>query len=228
MVPPGGPPTTTHEDPIPENPEADGPPNRGALRDALAAAEDHIALARTVGANPVDAESALADARAAVARDDLVEAWDHTKRAERLAMQGQERQIQKAMRLRDSQTERAHGIIASGEPVVQEAEGYGLDAQEARTLLRQARDVLAKGDSVAGMVFARNAEEAVARLEARLVDERKRRGTEKPTQGVCGACQSDRLHFYDNGWGRCLACGATFRWRRPAGFVDALRGLFGP
>ena len=200
---------------------------REAVRAALTTAEDHIALARTVGADPVEAESLLAEARRAAEREDYPAAWDFAKRAERLGMQGQQQQIQKAIHLRDTQIERAQAIIAAGEPVLQEAESYGIEVAEARTLLRQARDVLAKGDYVTGMIFARNAEEAIARLEPRLDEERKKRGIQKPTQGVCGVCESHRLHFYDNGWGRCLDCGGTFRWRGPSGVVATLRGLLG-
>ncbi|HKZ88960.1 MAG TPA: hypothetical protein VJ300_01750 [Thermoplasmata archaeon] len=202
-------------------------PTPREIEAALSAAQDHIDLARTVGANPYEAETVLARARACAARDELAEAFDVAKEAERLAMQGQQDQIRKAMHLRDSQIEKAQAIIALSEPVVQEAEDHGLDVQDARILLRQARDVLSKGEYVTGMIFARNAEEAVARLEPRLVEARRRRGIQKPTEGFCGACQSSRLHFYDNGWGRCLECGGTFRWRGAAGIVETLRRILG-
>ncbi|MGQ0797810.1 MAG: hypothetical protein ACT4OI_08130 [Methanobacteriota archaeon] len=213
-----------------EGPEDDrGGPSatREAVLAALTTASDHCALARTVGADPVEAESLLAEARRAAELEDFPAAWDLAKRAERLAMRGQQEQIQKAIRLRDAQIERAQAIVAAGEPVVQEAESYGIDVAESRTLLRQARDVLAKGDYVTGMIFAQNAEEAIARLEPRLDEERRTRGIQKPTQGVCGVCASRRLHFYDNGWGRCLACGGTFRWRSASGVLETLRGLLG-
>ncbi|MFW6040413.1 MAG: hypothetical protein ACOC85_01090 [Thermoplasmatota archaeon] len=35
---------------------------------------------------------------------------------------------------------------------------------------------------------------------------------EKPREGLCANCESDRLDFYDDGSGMCLNCGRTFRW----------------
>lgn len=195
--------------------------------DALSSVADHIALARNVGADADEAEKLLAQAKAAASDREYGLAGELVKRAERLAMLGQQRQIQKAMELRQSQTEKAFAVVASCEPVIQEAESYGLNVSEARTLLRQARDVLAKGDYVAGLTFARNAEEAVLRLEPPIAEERRRRGILKPTTGICGVCQSRRLHFYDNGWGRCLECGSSFRWRGPAGAWERIRALLG-
>ncbi len=197
------------------------------VKAVLSSVEDHIALARTVGANADEAESYLAQARLVADKDEYVRAWELAKRAERLAMQGQQRQIEKALELRETQMRRAQEVIAANEPLVQEAESYGLDAQEVRTLLRQARDVLARGDYVGGLTFARNADDAVLRLESLVVAERRKRGILKPTEGICGVCQSRKLHFYDDGWGRCLECGSSFRWRGPVGIWETLRGILG-
>lgn len=197
------------------------------IGEALSAVEDHIALARNVGADPSEAEAILGEAKAAAASREYGLAGELVKRAERLAMEGQQRQIRKAMELRQAQMERAYAVIAASEPVVQEAESYGLDIGEARVLLRQARDVAAKGDYLAGLTYARNAEEAALRLVSRISEERRRRGIAPPTSGICGVCQSGRLHFYDNGWGRCLDCSNSFRWRGPAGLWERFRGLLG-
>ncbi|OGS48933.1 MAG: hypothetical protein A3K68_04920 [Euryarchaeota archaeon RBG_16_68_13] len=197
------------------------------VEDALLSAEDHISLARNVGANVDEAVSVLGQARAAVLDSDYFRAGDFVKRAERLAMQGQQLQIGRAMEIRQSQLDRASAIIAGAEPLVIEGESYGINVTEARVLLRQARDVLARGDYVAGFTFARNAEEAAHRLLPSIEDERRRRGILKPSKGICGACGSDRLHYFDDGWGRCLDCRGTFRWRAPLGIVERVRGLLG-
>lgn len=196
------------------------------IKDHLSAVEDHIALARTVGADPSEAARLLEDARAAYEGLDYARTSDLLVRAERIAMLGQLGQIQKALELREAQTRRAFEVVASNEPLVQEAESYGMSVSEARVLLRQARDVLARGDYLTGLTFARNAEQTVERLLPRLDEERRRRGIEKPSGGMCGVCRSTRLHFYENGWGRCLECGSTFRWRG-AGLLETLRGLLG-
>ena len=195
------------------------------LRDALTAAEDHISLARMVGADPSEAQKVLEEARDAMDRLAYAAAGDLAKRAERMAMQDQLAQIRRAMQLRDSQLDKALAIIVSNEATVKEAEAYGLSAMDARTLLRQARDVLGRGDYVAGSIFVRNAEEAVVRLEPLLVEERRRRGIAKPVGGVCVACRSAQVQFYDNGWGHCLDCGESFRWHRAPWLRTALRGL---
>lgn len=197
------------------------------IEDTLSSIEDHIALARNVGADVGEAEKLQAQARTAVSTREYAEAGDLVKRAERAAMVGQQKQILRAIQLRESQVERAHAVIASCEPLLQEAESYGLSVSEVRTLLRQARDVLSKGDYVAGMTFARNAEEAAYRLEAHIEEERRRRGIVRPAPGLCGVCRSDRLTFYDDGWGRCGKCGTSFRWRGPLGIRERLRGLLG-
>ena len=84
-----------------------------------------------------------------------------------------------------------------------------------------------KGDYLAGLTFARNADEAAHRLASQVEEERKRRGIERPAYGLCGICGSDHLLFYEDGWGRCSACEGEFRWRGPLGLRERLRGLLG-
>lgn len=197
------------------------------IGDALLTVEGHIAAARRVGADVAAAEDLWTQAKAAVAAGEYVQAGDLVKQAERTAIQGQLSQIDQAMRLRDSQIARARAIIAACEPLLQEAESYDLSVADVRTLLRQARDVLAKGDYLAGLTFARNAEEAAYRLASQVEEERSRRGIERPARGRCGVCGSDHLTFYEDGWGRCLDCAGEFRWRGPLGLRERLRGLLG-
>ncbi len=197
------------------------------LEGTLSSVEDHIVLARNVGADVGEAEKLRAQARSAFAAQAYGEAGELALRAERAAMVGQLQQIERAMQLRDRQVERAQAVIASCEPLLQEAESYGLTVTEVRTLLRQARDVLSKGDYLAGLTFARNAEESASRLEVQIEEERRRRGIVRPAPGLCGVCRSDRLTFFDDGWGLCGACDTRFRWRGPLGIRERLRGLLG-
>ncbi len=143
-------------------------------------------------------------------------------------MKGQQRQIERAMQLRQAQVEKAQAIIDACEPGLKEAESYDLSATEVRVLLRQAQDVLTKGDYLAGLTFARNAEEAAQRLEAQVDDERRRRGIQRPASGTCGVCRSTRVTFQDDGWGRCEDCGTTFRWRGPLGVWERLKAILVP
>ncbi len=197
------------------------------IDEALSAVEDYISAARKVGADVASAEDLWSRARAAVHEREYVTAGDLIKQAERAAMQGQQRQIEQAIRLREGQIDRARSIIASCEPLLQEAESYDLNVADVRTLLRQARDVLARGDYLAGLTFARNAEEAAYRLSSQVDEERKRRGIVRPARGVCGVCGSEHLTFYEDGWGTCADCGSDFRWRGPLGIRERLKGLLG-
>ena len=198
------------------------------VEESIDSVADHILLARNVGADMHEADVLLVEARAAIAASEHGPAGDLLKKAERLAMKGQQRQIERAIQLRQAQVEKAESIIASCEPVLREAESYDLSAAEVRTLLRQAADVLARGDYLAGLTLARNAEEAARRLEGQILEERRRRGITKPVAGICGVCRSKRIEFQDDGTGRCVNCGNTFRWRGSLGIWERLRALLAP
>jgi len=195
------------------------------VEDSVESVSSHIELARNVGAEMGEAEQLHAAAREAIAAGEHGHAGDLLKRAERLAMKGQQKQIERAIQLREAQVEKARAILIACEPVLKEAESYDLDPAEVRTLLRQAQDVLTKGDYLAGLTFARNAEEATRRLEAQIDDERRHRGIQKPRSGICNVCRSRRVTFQDDGWGRCSDCGNAFRWRGAVGVWERLRGL---
>ncbi len=197
------------------------------IEDALSAVEGHISAARAVGADTANAEDLWVQAKSAVAAHAYGQAGDLIEQAKRSAMQGQQRQIEQAIQLRESQIERVRAVIAACEPLLQEAESYDLSVADVRTLLRQTRDVLVKGDYLAGLTFAHNAEEAAYRLSTQVEEERRRRGIERPVQGRCGACGSSHLTFYEDGWGRCMDCDREFRWRAPLGVRERLRELLG-
>jgi len=195
------------------------------VEDSVGSVADHIELARNVGAEMTEAEVLHAAARTAIAAGEHGHAGDLLKRAERLAMKGQQKQIERAIQLREAQVEKTRAILTACEPVLKEAESYDLDPAEVRTLLRQAQDVLTKGDYLAGFTFARNAEEATRRLEAKIDDERRHLGIQKPRSGICSICRSPHVTFLDDGSGRCNDCGNAFRWRGARGVWERLRRL---
>lgn len=198
------------------------------VEESIESVADHITLARKIGADMQEAEEIHVAARRAVAAGEHGHAGDLLKRAERIAMKGQQRQIERAIQLRQDQVEKGQAILSACEPVLKEAESYDLNPTEVRVLLRQARDVLTKGDYLAGVTLARNAEEASRRLEVQIADERRRRGISKPTSGMCGVCKSRRVTFQDDGWGRCEDCANTFRWRGPLAVWERLKNLLIP
>src|SRR2546421_9778229 len=108
------------------------------VEESIGFVSDHIGLARHVGADVREAEELHHAAQTAIAAGEHGHAGDLLKRAERLAMKGQQRQIERAMQLRQAQVEKAQGIIGSCGPVLKEAETYDLRATEVSGLLRQA------------------------------------------------------------------------------------------
>jgi hypothetical protein len=198
------------------------------VEESVGSVRDHIELARNVGADMREAEALHDAAKAAIETGEHGTAGDLLTRAERLAMKGQQRQIERAIRLREAQVEKAQAILGTVEPILKEAESYELNPAEVRTLLRQAQDVLAKGDYLGGLTLARNAEEAARRLDGQIAEERARRGFLKPESGSCGVCKSQRITFEDDGWGRCSDCGTSFRWRSAIGVWERLQLLLHP
>ena len=195
------------------------------IEDAIPSTVSIIEEAKHVGADVSDAERLVSKTKTAIASKEYLLASELIKRAERAAMETQQNQIIKAMELRRRQVEKAQGIVIQVEPVIEEADSFGIDTSEAQTLLQQAKEILAEGDYVNGTVFARNAAEVTKRLEPKLVEERIKRGILKPTEGVCASCGSTRLEFTDDGWSNCAECGYAFRWRAPGGVWTRFKSL---
>ena len=196
------------------------------IEEAIPSTTMTIEEAKHVGADVSEAERLVSKAKTAFASKEYLLASELIKRAERAAMESQQNQIIRAMELRRRQVEKAQAIVTQIEPVVDEAESFGIDVGEARTLLQQAKDILTEGDYVNGTIFAKNAAEASRKLEPRLVEERVKRGIAKPMEGVCASCGSNRLQFADDGWSRCSDCGYTYRWRAPSGVWSKFKNLW--
>ncbi|MFQ5909338.1 MAG: hypothetical protein ACE5IJ_01285 [Thermoplasmata archaeon] len=199
------------------------------IKKAIPATKAIVEEAEHVGADVVEAEKYLKQAKIALRNKDYILCNELTKRAEHAAMQVQHRQIQKAMELRKRQVENAQRIIMRVEPIIFEAEEYRIDIHEVKAILEKAKEILAQGDYVNGTYFAKEAEELARRLSPRLEEERRKRGIAKPTEGICGACGSRNLEFYDNGWGKCAECSRAFQWSaKKERFKDRLKGIFKP
>jgi hypothetical protein len=199
------------------------------IKQAIPATTVIVEEAEHVGADIVEAEKFLKQAKIALRNKDYILCNELTKRAEHAAMQSQHKQIQKAMELRRRQVENAQRIIMKVEPLIFEAEEYRIDITEVKRVLEKAKEILSQGDYVNGTYFAKEAEELARRLAPKLEEERKRRGIAKPTEGICGACKSRNLEFYDNGWGKCLDCNRVFEWSaKREGIKNKLKGIFKP
>jgi len=146
------------------------------IEDALRATDALIAEARNVGADVAEAERLSAQAREAFRQKRVALAGELVRRSEHSAMRSQQTYIERAIDLGRRQIDRAMTVLATIDPVLVEADALGVDTSDLRVLVAQARDVLAKGDTVHGTLFARNAAAAARALEPRIAAERVRRG----------------------------------------------------
>ena len=192
---------------------------------ALPATDRAIEEARHVGADVTEAMRLLEKARVAMDRKEYVLAAELVARAERATLQSQHFQIQKAMELRMRQIEKGHGLVNYLLPIVDEAASYDFPIEEVKRLLTDARGVLDQGDYVNGTLLAKQAEESLRMMVPRLAEERGKRGITKPPAGRCGTCGAADVAFLDDGWSRCAACGAQWRWRAPSGLWERFRAL---
>jgi len=191
----------------------------------IPATERAITEARHLGADVDEAGRLLEKAKVALQRGEHVLAVELVQRAERSTMQSQHSQIERAMELRFRQIERAQNLVTYLVPIADEAAGYDLPIEDVHRFLADARDVLNQGDYVNGTVLAKQAEERLRGIVPRLVEERAKRGITKPPAGRCGSCDSGDVAFLDDGWARCNACGASWRWRAPSGLWERFRSL---
>jgi len=192
---------------------------------AIPAAAKIIEESKNVGAEVGEASRLLEKARVAIERKEYVLAAELVQRSERSALQAQHHQIQKAMELRLRQIEKAQGVVNRVVPILDEAAGYGINIEEARRVLTDAADVLDQGDYVNGTLLARRAEELALAIVPQLVAERPKHGIAKPASGKCEVCSSEDVAFLDDGWSRCSACSASWRWRVPSGLWEKFRSL---
>jgi len=146
------------------------------IEEALRATDALVAEARNVGADVAEAERLSAQAREAFREKRVALAGELVRRSERSAMRSQQSQIERAIDLGRRQIDRAMAVLRRIDPVLVEADALGIDTSELRVLVAQARDVLAKGDTVNGTLFARNAASAARALEPQLAEEQSRQG----------------------------------------------------
>ena len=192
---------------------------------AIPATAKVIEESKNVGAEVGEAFRLLEKAKVAIEREEYVLAAELVHRSERSALQAQHHQIQKAMELRLRQIEKAQGVVNRVVPILDEAAGYGLNIEEARRVLTDAADVLDQGDYVNGTILAKRAEELALAMVPQIVAERPKHGIVKPASGKCDVCSSEDVAFLDDGWSRCNACSASWRWRVPSGLWEKFRFL---
>lgn len=168
--------------------------------------------AKHLGADVSDGEKMLMQAQIAMDNDDYVLCAELAGRAEARASEVQHDQIQQAMDIREKQINQAKKEIENLESVILEADSYRLNIAKARRLLYVAQETVREHDFVRMTRYVASAQDAVEDLLPEIMNERKKRGIDKPAAGICGNCKSRDLEFHEEGYGECLRCGKTFTW----------------
>ncbi len=184
------------------------------INDYFPRVESLIDDGRTLGADMSEAEHLLKLARDSFSREDYLMTSELLGKAEAAALEGQEEQIEKAMKLRKSQIAKAAEIINYNEPFVREAMAYGLDVANSSDLIQRAKAALSRDDYVEGLRLANELKKLILSLKPAIMGARQKKGITIPDKGICSKCGSDRLSFSDNGTGVCENCGYTFMWLR--------------
>ncbi len=182
------------------------------IQEMIPRTQDLIEEAKHLGADVSDGEKMLMQAQIAMDNDDYILCAELAGRAEARASEVQHDQIQQAMDIREKQINEAKDQIENLDSVISEADSYRLNIAKARRLLYVAQETIREHDFVRMTRYVASAQDAVEDLLPEIMNERKKRGIEKPTAGICGNCKSRDLVFHEEGYGECLRCGKTFTW----------------
>ncbi|MEE9223662.1 MAG: hypothetical protein V3U51_02825 [Thermoplasmata archaeon] len=182
------------------------------IQEMIPRTQGFIEEAKHLGADVIDAEKMLMQAQIAMDNDDYILCAELAGRAEARASEVQHHQIQQAMDIREKQINEAKNQIENLDSVISEADSYRLNVSKARRLLYIAQETIREHDFVRMTRYVASAQDAVEDLLPEIMNERKKRGIEKPTAGICGNCKSRDLAFHEEGYGECLRCGKTFTW----------------
>ncbi len=184
------------------------------ISDYFPKVEELIKDGLALGADMAEAEHLLKLAHESFSRDDYLMTAELLGKAEAAALEGQEEQVKKAMRLRRVQIAKATEIINYNEPFLREAIAYGLDIGNSREMIERAKAALSRDDYVEGLRLANELKRVVSSLKPAIMEVREKKGIKIPDKGQCSKCGSDALSFSDNGTGVCESCGHTFMWLR--------------
>ncbi|MCK5547653.1 MAG: hypothetical protein KAI64_01470, partial [Thermoplasmata archaeon] len=198
----------------------------GEIEIAIPETQILVEEAKDLGSDVKEAGKLLEQAKVALKKKDYLLTNELTKRAQQKTAEVQNTQIQKAMELRQRQMENISKSISKVEPLIKEAEVYGLDVVDVSDMLQRAKLALEYQDYVNGTFYIKNAGELVKKLEPELHKFRKGSEVRRPKGDICTRCKSTNLKFFANGWGKCISCGNIFKWKATARTEKKKKGLF--
>lgn len=197
------------------------------IKEMIPKAHNLIDEAKHLGADVGEAEKMLMQAQIALDNDDYILCAELAGRAQAKTNEVQHYQIQKAMDIRERQIHKAKRRMERLGGLIAEADMYNLTVAKPKRLLYVAKETIREEDFVRMTRYVASTQNAVDKLMPRILNERKKRGIEKPKSGVCGSCKSKDLKFSDDGFGICNDCGKIFTWIVPPekSFLQKLRSF---
>jgi hypothetical protein len=161
--------------------------------------------ARSLDLDVKDAEQDLQKASYDFERGELRQCVEELLRAERTVDKVLHDALTANPALRQSQLEKARGIMQRLTPFIAEAMSYGIDASEAQHYLNNTRLALERGDAMNAPKFARRAENLAKQYEEDI--KRLKDGARYATGVKCWQCKQEMLYDYPNRIRRCSNCG---------------------
>lgn len=164
--------------------------------------------ARDVGVDTSSAESKYEDARKAYDDGSFARALEMLTSIERQVDAAHLDQIRSKRELESRQLEAAKATLVSHEPVLHEANSYGLDAGEGMFHMNNARTAVNRGDAVNAAKYSTRVKEIVRSMEKDLDSKRIDRGVIKQVEGTkCEKCGQEAIYSYPDRSEKCIECG---------------------
>lgn len=164
--------------------------------------------ARVVGVDTSSAESKFEDARKAYDDGAFARALEMLASIERQVDAAHLDQIRSRRELESRQLENAKATLVSHEPVLHEANSYGLDAGEGMFHVNNARTAVNRGDAVSAAKYSTRVKEIVQSMEKDLDSKRIDRGVIKQVEGTkCEKCGQEAIYSYPDRSEKCVECG---------------------
>ncbi len=180
---------------------------KSQIIDDVPRVERVISAANELGADVIEADKMLNQAKIALDNEDFALCAELTKISERKAMEIQQSQIQKAAQLERRQLGEVRDSLASMEPIIQEAFIYGIDIGEINKAIQNTKNSLVNNDYVNGKISVREAGNLVKLIWPRIEDFRKNIVSEGSEFHNCPSCGKTMIKVFDNHWARCMSCG---------------------
>ncbi len=164
--------------------------------------------AKELGADVSFADAKIAEARRAFENGSLRQTVELLANIERVTDTAHLERIRHQRDLESVQLGKIRLMVSTYEPLLVEAESYGIGVQQAKYLVGAAKSALAGRDLVNAAKLARRAKELAEPLEHDLDKKRLELGIVKKVEGAkCDKCGAESVYLYPNARMKCFECG---------------------